>query len=191
MDIYILHLVGEKVMALDNPVGLVIPVPVADGNWYIARAAAIRMATASGEPIMGAIVNGVRLFRRPNRCAVAPATQNDFNGMLLYMARIARRFGHVYVPPLAWEPRHPQCGKFLTPTIPMVAAYQVRALAALEQVNCPLGFDLCYAGYDSYVLGDYFFQHYTPPGKPAPLEDMGSETSWRTGYIQAIERMVA
>jgi hypothetical protein len=191
MNIYILQPVGELLAAPHNPIGEVLPIPVIGSDWHGARASAIRVATRHGEPTLGIMVNGVSLFRRPRKQPVAPQHANDSNGMIMYMARLAVRFGHVYVPPLAWEPHHPQCGRFLVPSIPLVSAYQTKALQEVADIDDPLGFQLCCAGYDSYTVGDYFYHYQASGGKRHTLEDVGTAVSWRTAYINHISTVLA
>lgn len=189
MQLYYLTPPGEKIVhRLDNQWGASVSVTVHGGDYYAARHKALQHAIEHGLNAM-IVVNTCQLLARDRNtpCTYfAPLGDFGAHGLLLYLCRLFNRFAHVYVPPVSALAGIPLCGVDCTPTIPMVAAYRVDSLINVD-TSKSFGQDLCAQGYDSYTLGDYFYQDIA--GKPQ-LEEYGSTSTWRKKYAQAITAMV-
>lgn len=156
------------------------------GSWHEARGDCIRHAIKHGHKAICIVAHNVELYCRQHGGPVHRANKYDLHGLWLYLDRLLCRYGHAYVPPLAWAKLkdHPY---FLTPTIPSVAAYQVSALETLDNVDSiALGQDLCANGYDSFNVNDYYHLNLGYSG----LDDLGSAASWRKQYERAIARLI-
>jgi hypothetical protein len=190
MHIYYLTPAGEKVMRiLDNQWGGSSKVTVRAGDYYAAREKALTHALENGHNAM-IVCNSCQLLardRNPPRTALTPLGEFGEHGLLLYVCRLFNRFAHVYVPPVSALAGIPLSGVDCTPTIPMVAAYRVDALVHVD-LSKSFGQDLCAKGYDSYTLGDYFYQDIA--GKPQ-LDEYGSTSTWRKKYAQALATLVS
>lgn len=158
------------------------------GKWYEARATALQHAIDAGHSTVAVMTSDVTMFRRPVGHDLISASTFDLHGMWLYLERLCRRYGHVYVPPSAWARHHPAHGAVLTPTIPLVAAYQVKALQSLSTLEGSIGQYLCSNGYDSYTVGDYFYQSMAYRPGQTGLDEIGSAATWHRAYTQAITR---
>lgn len=172
-------------------------VPVPDGDWYAARARCFHHAQEAGHEKIIMVVGTVKLFHRAywsgkGECT-HPVRADEYtqHGLWLYLDRLLQRYGHVYVPPLsscwAWQVRaKKQWNYWCSPTIPMVAAYQVDAVAELHDRTIPWGDQLCAAGYDSFTIDDYFFHNLGD----TVYDERGSATTWRIAYERAINRFI-
>lgn len=192
MPIYILQPRKEKLVTQPQSTsGVERRVWVEGGDWFGARAQALQHAIDNGARTVAVMCSDVQLFRRPHGGDLVLQGTNDSHGMWLYLERLCKRYGHVYVPPTAWAAQHPAWGSLLTPTIPLVTAYQVKALQSLSELHSSIGFDLCSNGYDSYTVGDYFYQGMAVREQRLALDEHGSTASWTRAYLQAIERTIA
>lgn len=189
MTMHVYQLLGEKQKKADPPYvpGQVARARVKGNQWYEARAECFQQAIGSGVGAVGIIVGTVHLYHRhAQQDGIWPSGPNSHHGMWLYLERLVNKYGHAYVPPLSWARNHPQHGKELFPTVPMVAAYQTKALQSLRNLDGPVGKLLCGEGYSSYTVGDYFFHnlstHYV-------LDEPGSASTWREAHERAIDRI--
>lgn len=188
MPIYILQSREEKLVAPPQSISEVgRRVWVEGSDWFGARAQALQHAMDNGARTVAVMCRGVQLYHRPPGSLALQDANGDY-GMWLSLERLCSRYGHVYVPPTAWAARHPEWGSLLTPTIPLVAAYQVKALQSLSGLRTSVGLCLCSNGYDSYTVGDYFYQSTAARGHRLVLDERGSVSSWTRAYLQAIER---
>jgi hypothetical protein len=192
MPIYVLQRKGEKqVQPAHSASGVERRVWANVNGWYDARAEALQDAISRGARTVGIISSDVMLYRRPHGHEMARAGVNECHGMWLYLERLCARYGHVYVPPTKWAPQHPSHGEFLCPVIPLVSAYQVKALQALDSLDGAIGWKLCGAGYDSYTVGDYFHQNVSYRPDEDILDEYGTTASWHRAYLRSIEKELA
>lgn len=156
------------------------------GDWYRARADCFQHAMEHSHTGICIVSHAVELYRRPHGGVPQRMTSREQHGLWLYLDRLLRRYGHAYVPPLAWA-RNKQHDYFNSPTIPLVAAYQVRAL---QDIKCKhewsVGWRLCAAGYDSFTLNDYFHNNLGSAG----LDEFGTARQWRNDYERAIAGLI-
>jgi len=185
MHIYVLVKEGEKILEKYDTAPFRASKLRFDGDWYKARGDCIRHAIEHGYSTILIIVGSVELHHRQLRCDPQRMHTRWQGGLWHYLDRLLCRYGHVYVPPLAWA-KQKKHEYFLHPTIPLVAGYQVRALQTLDNVDGPLGALLCSNGYDSFTVYDYL--HFKP-GAPV-LDEVGSATTWRKSYERAIARVL-
>jgi hypothetical protein len=190
MPVYVLRVPGESIVTQPSaPSEYQRTVKVEGKDWVGARGVALQHAIDEGCRTVAVMVSDVNLYRRPHAYqTLHPSTEHDMHGMWLYLERLCRRFGHVYVPPTAWATRHPSHGAMLSPTIPLVAAYQVKALQSLRTLNAPLGAALCANGYDSFTVGDYFHQCVAHRAGGPVLDEVGSTATWHRAYLNAISK---
>lgn len=152
-------------------------------DWYEARSRAFTHAREQGYTHVGIVCSTVQLFRRAHGNEPMLQAPNDQHGMWLYLNRLVKRYGHVYVPPLRWARQMESYGEVLAPTIPLVAAYQMAGVDAVHDgVGSLLGTNLCAKGYDSFTVGDYF--HFDLA--KIELDEYGSAATWRRAYERAI-----
>lgn len=184
MHIYVLLEDGGKLVEKIHPVWGASKLKFT-GDWYQARADCFEHALDNGHTGICIVSHAVQLYRRPHGGVPQHIPgDNEQHGLWLYLDRLLRRYGHVYVPPLAWS-KNKQHEYFNSPTIPLVAAYQTRALQAIEPWNNPaIGFALCGSGYDSFTVSDYFYHNL---GKNR-MDDVGTASAWRKTYESAIAR---
>ena len=191
MHIYVLVKEGEKVLEKYDTSPFRASKLRFDGDWYKARGDCVRHAIEHGYPSILIIVGSVELWHRQLRCAPQRMHTRWQGGLWHYLDRLLCRYGHVYVPPLAWAKQTDkrllrQEDFILNPTIPLVAGYQVKALQSLDNLDMPYGALLCANGYDSFTVYDYL--HFKP-GAPV-LDEVGSATTWRKSYERAIARVL-
>lgn len=155
------------------------------GDPYVARGDCIRHAIEHGHKRICVMSSSVMLMHM--RCGDAkPARMaTRTHGLWTYLDRLLDRYGHVYVPPVAWA-KQKNHEYILNPTIPMVAAYKVSALESLDNYDMPFGQLLCANGYDSFTLKDYFYYN----TGPTVLDEPGSAFTWRKAYERAINRFL-
>lgn len=190
--VYVLAEEGSKIV--DNPeaVWAARRVTVRGGKWYEARATAFEHAISEGHGSVIIMAGTAELLHRAHWNGNGPETKltlcsdNDKHGLWLYMDRLTRRFGHVYVPGvgacLPWKTRRTHPWQYINnPTVPMVAAYRTSALQSLSSLDGPLGKLLCGQGYDSFTLSDFFYQPYGG----YVLDETGSATTWNQAYERA------
>lgn len=185
MHTYVLSLENQRAAESWNFVGNASRVWVRDRDWYAARAECIEHAIAAGHTCAAIVVGTIELFYRPHGQQPSRMTNNSQHGMWLHLDRACKRYGHAYVPPLAWAAR--PFGVWCNPTVPMVAAYQVKALQSLHGLAQPLGKALCHQGYDSYTLPDCFYYNLGD----TVLDEPGTATSWKTAYENATARILS
>lgn len=190
MHIYVLVKEGEKIVEKYDTTPFRASKLRFDSNWYTARGDCIRHAIENGYSTIMIVVGSVEFWHRQLRCDPQRMHVRWQGGMWHYLDRLLCRYGHVYVPPLAWAKQPKRILKqedfILNPAVPLVAGYQVRALQTLDNIDGPLGALLCSNGYDSFTVYDYL--HYKP-GVPV-LDDVGSATTWRKSYERAIARVL-
>ena len=165
-------------------------VHVEGDDLFGARSWAFQDAIERGERTVGIIVNGTHVLRRsPQSGATFNQTEMQLHGMWLYLERLAMRYGHVYAAPLSAMRGIPSYGEVNSPTIPLVAAYQVAALKSLPEMSAfgVVGQMLCSRGYDSYTVGDYFTSNLNRR-LATSLEETGTVASWRSAYHTYIAR---
>lgn len=192
--LYVLCPEGHAIVDSPSPVGPARKVTVQNGDWYQARAKAILHANDQGHKACIIMVNYVNLAHRPHWNGLGEPTScsamgpEGKHGLWLYMDRLLRRFAHVYVPPItacrSWKSMRKMPWLYLnSPTLPLVAGYQVRPLLSLD-VRHPFGMELCRRGYDSLTVSDYF---YDPVGGEYVFDEFGSATVWDKLYRRAVE----
>lgn len=161
------------------------------GDWYAARARAFEHAIQTGHASVAIMVGTVFLVHKPHwnglgkRAPGAHCSRSQQHGLWMYLQRLTVRYGHAYVPPVAWAAQR-QLNHFCNPTIPMVAAYQVRALQSLKNLDMPLGKLLCGQGYDSFTVSDYFYDNLGD----TVLDEPGSATTWKATYERAVDGLL-
>jgi len=192
LNIYLLTKKPLEVPADLHSLGAVYRIPVQGNNWYTARERAFKMAEDAGDTRACIVCDGVSILRRHTSMSEArPAGPNDYHGLWLYLRRLTASFGHVYVAPSFWARRMPRSGAVLSPTIPLVSVYQVKALQEVRHSwdDPSLGVALCAAGYHSYTVGDYFYQVEGDPRKKL-LDDAGSADQWLSAYVAAVNTLL-
>lgn len=190
MDLYLLT-DDTRTLPEMHHLGTTHVIPVEGNNWYAARAEAFRQAESVGDTRVAIVAGDVSILRRVTGDKVRPANPNGYHGLWLYVARLAASFGHVYVAPSRWAGQLPQSGAVLSPTIPLVSVYQVKALQQVRKSwgDVGLGLALCAAGYHSYTVGDYFYQVEGDPRKKL-LDDAGSADQWLSAYVAAVNTLL-
>lgn len=200
MKIYILKKPKEKVMDYES-VGFLDTheITVKGGDYYEARKEAFRHAHEHQRDRFMVIVNGTLVLHRPhwNGVGTGPltrvATANDMHGLYHYMNRLLGRFGHVYVPYVDRHKQNPQEWHYLnSPTIPVVAGYQTKALSELGDFGSTTGFRLCSAGYDSFTVSDYFWRDADSLNTVMDtLDEYGSGPKWEGAFQRGIGQLIS
>lgn len=174
-------------------------VKVRDRDYAAARSTALHHAMDNDVAVAMIVVGSVQLFMRSHWCPhqgkAGPEhqphrmTAEQQHGLWLYLERLCARFGHAYVPPLAWArppgkkpPEHVN-----NPPIPLVAAYRVRSVQRLSHISENLGWQLVNWGYDSFTVSDY---HYFDLAKKPVLDEHGSQSTWNQAYERASTRFL-
>lgn len=197
MQVYVLVPEDQRTVIQPHDIWGASKVTVVNRDWYGARARAIEHALGRGYTAIGVLCNSIELYYRPHWNGSGPETglhracENHTHGMWLYLDRLVKRFGHVYVPSVkavrSWGSLRKYPWEYsCAPTIPMVAAYQTAALQSLDDLNGPLGRGLCANGYDSLTVSDYFYHNLGE----LVLDEPGSATTWRASYERAINRIL-
>lgn len=171
---------GTNIIEEISPVGDFKQVMV-DDNWEVVRDRIFRACCIGGRRSVIFVNGHVELYQMPH-CADKPSriTENGQHGLWLYMGRLLKRFGHVYVSTLA-NSRTPRENRYYNhPSAGMVVGYQVAALQSLPNLDGPLGRQLCRNGYDSFTVGDYF---YYPMGEEV-FKEVGTHASWQAAYLR-------
>jgi hypothetical protein len=181
MHLYVLAQEGQNIASPVAPVWGASRVTVRGNNWAAARATAAQHAIDAGHKVFGIVVGTVELYYRPHNQQHHTATEFDRHGLWLYLHRLACRFGHVYVPPLAWARNRSFQAQQCLPTIPLVAAYSTKAVAQLDDLESKWGYELCGLGYDSWTVHCYFHFNYAPYPQ---LDETGSAATWLKRYQQ-------
>jgi hypothetical protein len=167
---------------------------------YTARRRVFERAIEMEATKLVIVMGGVGLLHRAHWNGKGPRTEARYmneaqtHGLWNYIDRLLDRYGHVYVPPMAWMRPwkiRPKPSDHVTsinnPTLPMVAGYRVKALAELDDLsNVGVGEALTKRGYDSFTIQDYFF---TTPGNLDRLDETGSAATWSKNYERAISRL--
>jgi hypothetical protein len=188
MQLYVLAESGRNIASAPAPMWGASRVTVTGNNWQRGRASAARHAIEAGHRTFAVMVGTVELYRRPHQQQPLVATEFDRHGLWIYMMRLAWRFGHVYVPPLQWSRVAGKTWEHQNnPTIPLVAAYQTKAVAQLADLDAPWGYELCRLGYDSFTLSDYFHWNYAPHGQ---LDEVGSRDTWHRAYKNSVRKLL-
>lgn len=171
---------GTKAVEKISPIGDFKTLEVENDNWEVVRDRVYR-ACLIGQRRSVIIINGhVELYEKRHQWEnPARITEHGQHGLLLYMGRLLRRYGHVYVPHLSTKDNGTH-EYFNNPTNAMVVGYQVAALETLPTLSGPLGRQLCRNGYDSFTVSDYF---YFPMGKEV-FEELGTHASWQAAYLR-------
>lgn len=197
LPVYVLAEEGSNIVDPPEAVWQARRVTVRQGEWYAARAKAFEHAISEGHGSVIIMAGTAELLRRPHWNGVGPETtllpcsDNDKHALWVYMDRLIKRFGHVYVPSvracLPWKTMRKHPWQHLnSPTIPMVAAYRTTALQSLSSLDGPLGKLLCGQGYDSFTVSDFFYQPYGA----YVLDETGSATTWNQAYERAKTRVL-
>lgn len=173
---------------------------VPGGDYYAAREHALRRAIREGEDRVLVVVNRVQLLHRPGWNGLGPepftrhATAEDLHHLWHYINRLLGRFGHVYVPHV-YRAKHrvPEWPYLNSPTIPLVAGYRIDALKSLggSDFGSNLGFRLCSAGYDSFLLSDFFWKDRDMEESVMDaLDDYGTRAGWQGAYEAGIGKLI-
>ncbi|MFM7008694.1 MAG: hypothetical protein ACKO0Z_05090 [Betaproteobacteria bacterium] len=172
---------GTKAVETISPIGRCVRM-VIDDDWDYTRAKIHHAALATGARSVILVNGNVELYEkrfggeRPSRI-----NDNGQHGLWLYMGRLLRRYGHVYVPHMkTWQETHPY---FNCPSDGMVVGYQTAALQKLGDLYGPLGRQLCREGYDSFTVSDYF---YYPLGEEV-FKEVGTHATWQAAYLRSFE----
>lgn len=176
--LYVLAPKGTQIVEDPAPVHGASRVAVTGDDWYGARGQALRHALGARVDVALVLCGQVQLYWRPHDGQPMRANTNHLHGLWYYLERLAARWGHVYVPPLGMAE---QCGPRRwrnRPVLPMVAAYNLKDLQAIDDWDGPLGQALCDAGRDSFTLWDFFYYSFGPN----VLHETGSPKTWRDGY---------
>lgn len=196
VHLYVLCHEGQQVVETHYPVWGASKVMVRAGRWYDARAKCIAHALDAGHAKIAIVVGTVYLLHRPHwnglgeRTVVSRMNEYGHHGLWVYVDRLLRRFGHVYVPPLSamrtWEVEKKHPWRYINnPVIPSVAGYTMQALATLRDHTIPFGKLLCGNGYDSVTISDYYHHNLGD----TVLDENGSASTWNQAYERAIDRL--
>lgn len=188
MNIYYLAPPKTKVSRfMDNPYGKSITIPVDGNEWYAARAKAFAHAMEYGEKsvlICAGHAVPTQVQRDPskkgmNGIGVRTASPHTDHALLLYCIRLLKEYtGQVNVPPLQALPQLHRGWTERVPTPPMVSAYSLSAIQAVEHRDSSLGYNLVRNGFQVLTLGDF---GYVLNGG-TPLDEYGSTSKWMSAY---------
>jgi hypothetical protein len=170
---------GTKAVEKISPVGRCVQIRV-DDDWEYTRSKIQHAAIATGSRSFILVNGNVELFEKRHGDAQASRlTERNQHGLWLYMERLLKRYGHVYVPHLST----PFMTNFNYPTNGMVVGYQTAALQKLDDLYGPIGRQLCRAGYDSFTVSDYF---YYPLGDEV-FKEVGTHATWQAAYLRSFD----
>lgn len=152
---------------------------IVNDNWDAIRDRLFQACCVGGRTSVIFVNGHVELYeKRLQADKPSRITPNGQHGLWLYMSRLLKRYGHVYVPHIgvtAFDPAY-----FNVPADGMVVGYQIKALQSLPNLDGPIGRQLCRNGYDSFTVGDYF---YYPMGEEV-FEEVGTHASWEAAYLR-------
>ena len=169
---------GTNVIEYISPIGDFKQIEIND-DWERVRDRVFRAACIGGRTSVIFVNGHVELYQMAHQAEMpSRITDNGQHGLWLYMGRLLKRYGHVYVPHLRNAGDEPSY--FNQPTNGMVVGYQIKALQSLPTLDGPLGRQLCRNGYDSFTVGDYF---YYPMGDEV-FEEVGTHASWEAAYLR-------
>lgn len=169
---------GTNVIEDISPIGDFKQIEIND-NWEVVRDRVFRAACIGGRTSVIFVNGHVGLHQmRHGETKPTRLTDKGQHGLWLYMSRLLKRYGHVYVPHINTTAFKHQY--FNSPTDGMVVGYQIKALQSLENLDGPIGRQLCRNGYDSFTVGDYF---YYPMGEEV-FEEVGTHASWEAAYLR-------
>jgi hypothetical protein len=176
---------GTKAVEVISPIGDFKTAHIVDDNWEEVRERIFMACCMAGRRSVIFINGHCELYEKRLSTEPSRITQFGQHGLWVYMNRLLKRFGHVYVPPLfEWrdEPKH----YYNCPTDGMVVGYQLAAIQKLDEWYGPLGQRLCAAGYDSFTIRDFFYRQLGPGQFP----ETGTHTSWSKAFIDSYKHIL-